>query len=353
MMLNGRKYKQIVNEWFARLEKGYAQPPYSKAELQVLGPILKRNNIHKSPFLLEADGINQPAETVTADEYNDLIKKIENAADKYARYLTVFHYFAPDSLGTISEILLSKLLGGTHTGGSQGLTDLKVGNINISLKTTAAGKPILLGSKDNTVMSDLELEVAKKYVQTYGTTYTLGELIQMAKKSDDSNDIKAFNRIEFRLNAIAEKLAGADNNEYFIWASKNYSRGILSKIILYIKKFDKAAVIRDLKNGYLSVSRGGSGGAWGVNSSSGRAIVTADARAKYLNVTPEYVKSQITDTQEIDLLDFNISDNETGVERISDRAKTLINQLQSKANDAFFKYLDAMYDEIIKRDTQK
>ena len=130
-MLNDRKYKQIVNEWFARLEKGYAELPYTKHELQVLGPILKRNNIHKSPFLLnllEADGITQPPETVTSDEYKDLIKKIENAADKYARYLTVFHYFAPDSLGTISEILLSKLLGGTHTGGSQGLTDLRVGN---------------------------------------------------------------------------------------------------------------------------------------------------------------------------------------------------------------------------------
>lgn len=41
MMLNDRKYKQIVNEWFSRLDKGYATPPYTEDELSVLESIIK------------------------------------------------------------------------------------------------------------------------------------------------------------------------------------------------------------------------------------------------------------------------------------------------------------------------
>lgn len=40
-MLNDLKYKQIVNEWFARLEKGYALPPYTEDEMRVLESIIK------------------------------------------------------------------------------------------------------------------------------------------------------------------------------------------------------------------------------------------------------------------------------------------------------------------------
>jgi hypothetical protein len=350
-MLNDRKYKQIVNEWFARLEKGYAQPPYTKHELKVLDTVLKRNNIYKSAYLLEAGGINQTIDTVDSSEYAELVKKIDAAADKYARYLTVFHYFAPDALGTISEILLSKLLGGTHTGGSQGLTDLKVGNINISLKTTAADAPILLGSKNNTAMSELELEKAKEYYERYRSSpVTIGKMIDDIMASDaDENTKTAFKRIEFRINAIAEKMSGDNNDEYFLWASKSYSRGILTMITLYFNKFDKNKVLNDLKNGYLHIAKEGAGKSWGIKDASGKVIVGADVKGKYLNIQPDYIRSNVTNKKEIPLLDFNIRDLETGEEKLSDRAKTLVNRLQSKASDEFFKYLDKMYDSIIKQ----
>ena len=351
MMLNDRKYKQIVNEWFARLEKGYAEPPYTNHELKVLDTVLRRNNIYKSAYLLEADGINQTIDTVDSSEYGELVKKLDAAADKYARYLTVFHYFAPDALGTISEILLSKLLGGTHTGGSQGLTDLKVGNINISLKTTADIDPILLGSKDNTSMSELEFEKAKEYYELYRSSpVTIGKLIDDIMASDADEKTKtAFKRIEFRINAIAEKMTGNNNDEYFLWAAKSYSRGILSMITLYFTKFDKNTVINDLKNGYLYISRDGTGKAWGIKHASGGLIVGADKKGKYLNILPAYIKSNVTNKKEIPLLDFNILDLKTGDEKLSDKAKALVNRLQSKASDEFFKYLDAMYDSIVKQ----
>lgn len=54
MMLNDRKYKQIVNEWFAQLEKGFAKPPYSKHELEVLNEVMQKYNLHDTQVLNEA-----------------------------------------------------------------------------------------------------------------------------------------------------------------------------------------------------------------------------------------------------------------------------------------------------------
>ena len=48
------KLKHIVNEWFARLDKGYAQPPYTKHELKVLDEVTQRHNLHKVQILNEA-----------------------------------------------------------------------------------------------------------------------------------------------------------------------------------------------------------------------------------------------------------------------------------------------------------
>ena len=187
-MLNDRKYKQIVNEWFARLEKGYAQPPYTKHELKVLDEVLNNHKI-KKPEAVNESSIsiidetldvqieeseirkifipieaslfeNDDAESVTASQLQTLRGKIKSPElkERYSKYLSVFYYFAPNALGEISEILLAKLLGGSHTGASQGLEDLNVDGISISLKTTAGGKNINLGSYKNLSPKDKVLD---------------------------------------------------------------------------------------------------------------------------------------------------------------------------------------------------
>lgn len=56
MMLNDQKYKLIVNEWFARLDKGYAVPPYTQTELEILENILNTHNISSSELITESAG---------------------------------------------------------------------------------------------------------------------------------------------------------------------------------------------------------------------------------------------------------------------------------------------------------
>jgi hypothetical protein len=65
-MLNDRKYRQIVNEWFARLEKGYAEPPYTRAELDILDEVKSKYNIHETVSLNES----------TADVFDEKIKSL-------------------------------------------------------------------------------------------------------------------------------------------------------------------------------------------------------------------------------------------------------------------------------------
>lgn len=344
MMLNDQKYREIINEWFAHLDKGYALEPYTKHERAVLSNVLRRHNIQIPTHINEANEINADDSQVTQKEYQDLLKKLNDVSERYAKYLTVFHYFAPDSLGTISEVLLSKLLDGTHTGGAQGLTDLRVGNINISLKTTAASHPINLGSKDNKTMSERTFKIVNDYINEYGQSNNLEQMIAIANKSGDAAHKAAFDEIEHRLEAVAEKLAGPDNNEYFLWASKVYnSNKILTKLRLYLIKFEKATVLNDLLKGNMYATNV----AWGVRTAGGTTIIQADKGSKYLNVHPAYVAQVKPDPTEIDLLKFNITQSETGEDKLTDRARLLVTQLQSKANDAFFKYLDMMYKEII------
>lgn len=42
MMLNDLKYRKIVNEWFAKLDRGYAEPPYSRSDLDLLYEIVDK-----------------------------------------------------------------------------------------------------------------------------------------------------------------------------------------------------------------------------------------------------------------------------------------------------------------------
>ena len=46
--------ESIIREWFYRLPKGYAEPPYSKTEMDVLHEVLKENELNGSIFVNES-----------------------------------------------------------------------------------------------------------------------------------------------------------------------------------------------------------------------------------------------------------------------------------------------------------
>ena len=45
--------ESIIREWFYRLPKGYAEPPYSKAEMDTLHEVLAENGMNGSVFVNE------------------------------------------------------------------------------------------------------------------------------------------------------------------------------------------------------------------------------------------------------------------------------------------------------------
>ena len=66
--------ESIIKEWFYRLPKGYATPPYTKEEMNILHTILSENNVNGSIFVNEVDQLDQafhdakPIEEAPGDE---------------------------------------------------------------------------------------------------------------------------------------------------------------------------------------------------------------------------------------------------------------------------------------------
>lgn len=366
-MLNDRKYKQIVNEWFARLQKGYALPPYTEDELQVLDEVLNNHKI-KKPEAVNGSSIsiidetldvqieeseirkifipieaslfeNDDAESVTASQLQTLRDKIKSPElkERYSKYLSVFYYFAPNALGEISEILLAKLLGGSHTGASQGLEDLNVDGISISLKTTAGGKNINLGSYKNLSPKDKVLDQIA-YLSKNDPDFKNMTVNQIIAKYNSPEYSDMISDIKSRINAIAVKLAGENNNEYFVWVEKISKDGVLNKLRIHTQKFNKNQVIQFLNNSNIIPSSKG----WAMRRD-GTAFVGADNTGKYLNINPKFINSK-EDVDEIEMINYN---KLLGTPTNDAAADKLIDRLKGAASNTFFELLDSLYNNFI------
>ena len=243
------------------------------------------------------DGVTE----VPKKDVAQLVRAIESIKDKYSKYLSVFYYFDPNSLGTISEVLLTKLLNSSdsgvtaiHTGASGGLADLVVDGIPISLKTTAAGKAIGLGSDEVTVpkgdvgkvATDLQ---ALRLGPNRLSIGTLNDLKRVYKK--DKSAYNTILSIENRIDAIAKKIAGPDNQEVLVWAEKKYKKGILTDISIHVIDYQLDDVKNTLSNSLIYVTEK----AWGLKDSSGKILVQADNSGKSLNIMPEFIYRTTSD----------------------------------------------------------
>ena len=250
---------------------------------------MKLTNILKT-FLNEDPKIKKTAKVLSQKDLDTLVDSFNKIAGKYSRYLSVFYYFDPNSLGTISEVLLTKLLNdegniqAQHTGASGGLADLVVNGIPISLKTTASDAPIGLGSDEVEVPKGDVRDVATALAAIKGKggntfVYTISELERKGKNKT------VYAKIRKRITSIANKLAGPDNAEVFVWAEKRYTKGILNGIYIHVRKFDRQSLIDLFMNSHLYITDK----AWGIKTNDGKILVTADNSGKALNVTPQFI----------------------------------------------------------------
>lgn len=371
------KYQNIINEWFAHLPKGYALPPYTQEEEQVLHQVLQKYNVSRAQLIervsdvssaatvddeqytMDVDDLREPyrfvipnnlgvneaqeLEPMSKTDLENLITKFKSPdlKEKYSKYLTVFYYFSPNSLGEISEILLAKLLGGSHTGAAQGLEDLNVDGISISLKTTASGAPIQLGSYKNLVPSTGVLKKLLKLENDNITEFsklTVSDIINQYENDPDYSDMVS--DIKKRINAIAVKLAGESDSEYFVWVEKVYEKSnMLQQINFHVRKFIKSDVIQFLNSCNINPSTSG----WSLLRD-GLVYVSADNTGKYLNINPRYIISN-ENVIKVPVLNLNIV---LGADAAKKSAKSLDNKLiAGAASDSFFEILDSIYDNFI------
>jgi hypothetical protein len=323
---------KLLLEWSWRCEKGYPDIN-NPADKKVLDKLLAEygvslDNIKNKLQEQEEDLIKHDT---TEGDLENLRKALEEIKEPYAKYLSVFYYFDPNSLGTISEVLLTKLLNSVqgieakHVGEGQGLADIVINGKTISLKTTSATKHIGLGNdvvtidqKDTKEVVDALYSEKEKY-----STVPVSELSKVAP----SEIVK---KIQDRLKAIASKVAGDSEDEYFVWVQKFYGEDkYLSKLIIHALNYDYSKVLEEFYNGYLYLTAK----AWGIKDKNGTIIVQADTTGKLLNITPAFVEKSSKDKKiVVDL----------GVSNLKDKVNT-----QLLVSQEMFKALDSIYGVIV------
>jgi hypothetical protein len=265
-------------------------------------------------------------------EIQEIINAINSIKNDYVKYLRVFSYFDNNSLGTISEVLLTKLLQkagieARHTGASGGLADLYINGKPISLKTTLGTTKIGLGN-DQLRLNPTDIEELRKVLigidpSTYSTVRDLENILEP----------NLYKVVTDRIDAIAEKLAGPENKEYFVWVEKIFDKKtkVLTAFKIHVAKYDLGKVKEEMMN----MKPYASNTSWGLkdgSSDNAPNAVTADAGSKYLNIEPSFVR-KTTGERAINIpliADIEGIDKVTLSNNISDELLNALDQIHSK-----------------------
>jgi hypothetical protein len=320
---------KFLENYSYRFPKGY--PDMNNLEDKaLLYEILAELNIS------EQDEVKPSSNELTSEDINSLLKAFNQIKEPYSRYLSVFYYFDPNSLGTVSEVLLAKLLAKvpgvttSHVGGGQGLADIIVNGHKISLKTTASDKAIGLGSDEVNVNAEDSKEIVRNLNLVYNNNPELRNITVKELKTQIPSDIA--NKIDARIQSIAKKLSGDQNEEFFVWVEKISDKNkILNKLVIHVLKYDYNKIIEEFNDSILTLTPK----AWGLVSTDKVPLVVADTSGKLLNITPAFVRNSSKDGKTIDIpLDIKIDKSPE--------------QIRTEVPDQFFSALDSVYSSIFK-----
>jgi len=320
---------KVVNEWAFRCKKGY--PDINNPDdMKILKEIYSEYGI-----VMEEDEqqISQAQQDQLTDQDVQALKDaFEKIKVRYSRYLSIFNYFDPNSLGTVSEVLLSKLLNAVegvkaeHVGGAQGLADIIINGHHVSLKTTSKNIHIGLGSDQLSIAPINSNKIVQTLTTLYSNDLTLQNLTINQIKERIPDDV--YSIVYNRLDAIARKLSGPANKEFFVWVEKIYTNKVLTGLVIHTVKYDYNKVMLDFLNGKLNLTKK----AWGIKDQEGIPIIKADLSGKVLNITPEFVYRSSKDSKIAIDLAVSITHTKEEIEK----------QVSSK----FFTALDTIYSEI-------
>jgi hypothetical protein len=320
---------KFLEKYSYRFPKGYPDLT-DPADKKLMQELLSEVGIN------EKEEINSSFNELTSKDIDSLLKAFNQVKDSYSRYLSVFYYFDPNSLGTISEVLLAKLLAKvpgvttSHVGGGQGLADIIVNGHKISLKTTASNRAIGLGSDEVNVNAEDSKEIVRNLISILKNNPELKNVTLKELKSQIPTDIA--NKIDARIQSIAKKLSGEQNEEFFVWVEKISDKNkILNRLVIHVLKYDYNKIIEEFNNSILTITPK----AWGLKNQEGKIIVIADTSGKLLNISPDFVRDSSKDGKTIPIdLDIKIDKSPE--------------QIRTEIPDQFFSALDSVYSSIFK-----
>jgi hypothetical protein len=80
--------KEIINEWFSLLDKGYTIPPYNKEDLKILDEVLEKHGLQKINFPQKYEPIIKEGEALVSENSVDkLVKIFQSVSEQYSHYL--------------------------------------------------------------------------------------------------------------------------------------------------------------------------------------------------------------------------------------------------------------------------
>lgn len=319
---------KLYTEWAWRSKSGI--PNIKDAEDKaILDKILLELKI-----VQEESGNEDEAAELTKSELSELLNAIDSIKEPYVRYLSVFAYFDNNSLGTISEVILTKLLQrsgvkASHTGASGGLADLYINGKPVSLKTTVGVTKIGLGN-DQARINSTDIDSVVKILRKIDPD-SYSSILDLQDKIEPNLYKVLVNRVD----SIAEKLAGPDNKEYFVWVEKIFDNKtkVLTEFKIHVAKYNLDQVKKEMMN----MKPYASSNSWGLKDPElgGRNAVTADAGSKYLNVEPNFVRKTTAKTARTIKL--------VQPEDLEGLNKNVISQ---NITDALFDKLDDLYNSL-------
>ena len=331
---------KFLDKYSYRFPKGYPDLT-DPADKKLIQELLSEVGIDEQENIYEEEEVvrGEPMDPITNNELNDLVNvfKNENFQTDYKKYLTLFHYFSPNALGEISEVIITNLInkygGGMeaeHTGGSQGLDDIKLKNgSSISLKTTKSSAPIGLGSD-----IEAEAEGDNSEIVNYFKTKE-----PISVKNIPDGDIK--NKIYKKINAIIQKLSGTgQEKELFVWVEKIFTKtsnndNILSSLKIHVFDFTSETIKQKLENGIIYATPE----AWGIKDNNGKKVfVQADkGKGKTLNITRNFISS---------IYQENESKGPEPIVIIEPSEINSIENTKVSVNQNIFPALDTVYDAV-------
>lgn len=315
--------EHIYTEWAYRSKTGL--PSLNNPEdKKILDEIYKEYGI---PLMEGYAGVSK----ISEKNLNTLIKTFKSIKDDFSKYLSIFSYFSPESLHSISDVLLAKLIEKEsreviHAGSTKDILKLTIGGQPLDIRTATSDEKVEIAGDTVSVSESSLIRVKETVEALYEKNPELRE-ISTGKLVHHIPNSK-FSIIDGEIKNLARKLIGKEGREAFVWLEKVEENKQLKAIEIHIIRYSYEDLLKQLLSCRIMTTDKG----WElIRSSDNIILVQPDFFGKHMNISAQLIEDATEDTPILIKIKEGQEDEMRVKERISDR---------------FLKSLDRLYTDI-------